>query len=82
MGTSNTTKSGSSFPVWSMIFIALIAAVVSGASFVVIKYWPIPISIAPYFGFKMGALWGLIAGAVSGLVLGFCTDDIHFDEAK
>ena len=58
-----------------MVVIALIAAVVSGASFEVIKHWPLPVSVAPVFGFKMGGLWGLVVGAVSGLVLGFCTDD-------
>ena len=82
MGTSNATKSGSSFPVAAMIWIALISALVCGASFWIIKYWPLPASVAPYFGFKMGALWGLIVGAVSGLVLGFCTDDSNFDNAS
>jgi hypothetical protein len=82
MVTSNATKSGTSFPVAAMIVIALVAAVVSGASFWIIKYWPLPASVAPYFGFKMGALWGLVVGAVSGLVLGFCTDETHFDGAN
>ncbi len=52
------------------------------SSFEVIKHWPLPVSVAPYFGWKMGALWGLVVGAVSGLVLGFCTDDSHFDEVS
>jgi len=82
MGASKATKSGSSFPVAAMIVIALVAALVSGTSFWIIKYWPLPASVAPYFGFKMGALWGLIVGAVSGLVLGFCTDDSNFDNAN
>jgi uncharacterized membrane protein len=82
MGASKATKSGSSFPVAAMIVIALVAAVVSGASFWIIKYWPLPASVAPYFGFKIGAIWGLVVGAVSGLVLGFCTDDNNFDNAN
>ncbi|MBU6451405.1 MAG: hypothetical protein KGS72_06485 [Cyanobacteria bacterium REEB67] len=79
--SSITQKSGSSFPVAAMIVIALVAAVVAGASFEVIKYWPLPVSVAPYFGFKIGAFWGLAVGAVSGLVLGYCTDDSHFTDA-
>jgi hypothetical protein len=82
MATSKDTKSVSTFPLAATIVIALIAAVVSASSFEVIKYWPLPASVAPYFGWKMGALWGLVVGAVSGLVLGFCTDDSHFDEAS
>jgi hypothetical protein len=81
MASENLPKTGSSFPVAAMVVIALIAAVVSGASFEVIKHWPLPVSVAPVFGFKMGALWGLVVGAVSGLVLGFCTDDAHFSDA-
>ena len=81
MASNTITKTGSTFPVAAMIVIAIIAAVVSGASFYIIKYWPLPASVAPYFGFKIGALWGLVVGAVSGLVLGFCTDDNHFLDA-
>lgn len=81
MASDTTTKPGSSFPVAAMVVVAIIAAVVSGASFEVIKHWPLPVSVAPVFGFKIGALWGLVVGAVSGLVLGFCTDDVHFADA-
>ena len=79
MAARNATKSPASFPVAAMIVIAIIAALVSGASFYVIKYWPLPASVAPYFGFQTGAVWGLVVGAISGLVLGFCTDETHFD---
>ncbi|MBS1995900.1 MAG: hypothetical protein JSS86_06300 [Cyanobacteria bacterium SZAS LIN-2] len=80
MGSKNATKTGSTFPVAAMFFIAVIAAVVSGASFEVIKHWPLPVSVVPYFGWKTGGLWGLIVGAISGLVLGWVTDDSHFDQ--
>jgi len=82
MASNNAVKSGSTFPVAAMIVIAILAAIVSGASFVVIKHWPLPVSVAPYFGFKTGAIWGLVVGAISGLVLGFCTDDSNFDNAQ
>jgi hypothetical protein len=65
-------------PSAAMVVIGLISALVSGASFFVIRYWPLPVSVAPYFGFTGGALWGLVVGAVSGLVLGFLTDESHF----
>jgi hypothetical protein len=82
MAKDNATKSGFPFPASAMVVSALVSALVVGLSFVVIKYWPLPVSVAPYFGFKIGALWGLVVGAISGLVLGFITDEKHFDSAK
>ncbi len=72
------TESGFIFPVWAMFFMAGLAAVVVGASFEVIKFYPLPVSVEPYMGFTGGAIWGLICGAVTGLVIGFLTDDSHF----
>ena len=66
-------------PTYGMIVIGTISAVVVGLSFVVINYWPLPVSVAPYGGFREGALWGLVVGGVTGLVLGYCTDDTHFE---
>lgn len=80
MGTKKAA--GSSLPVAAMIVMALVSALVVGGSFEVIKHWPLPVSIAPYFGFKGGAIWGLVVGAFSGLVLGFLTDDSHFEESS
>jgi hypothetical protein len=68
-------------PSAAMVLIGLASAVVTGASFEIIKYWPLPVSVVPYFGFQGGALWGLVVGAVSGLVLGFCTDESHFADS-
>jgi hypothetical protein len=79
MASQKGKTPGSSFPVAAMIWIALIGAVVSALSFEIIKVWPLPVSVAPYFGWKLGSLWGLVVGAVSGLVLGFVTDETHFD---
>ncbi len=68
-------------PSAAMVVIGLASALVSGFSFFIIRYWPLPVSVAPYFGFRQGALWGLVVGAVCGLVLGYLTDDSHFADA-
>jgi len=70
-----------SLPVAAMMIIGILSALIVGACFYVIRYWPQPISVAPYFGFSGGAAWGLIVGAVSGFVLGFLTDDKHFTDS-
>lgn len=79
MAKENTqAENGFTFPIWAMFFMSGLAAIVVGASFEVIKRYPLPISVEPYLDFGGGAVWGLIAGAISGLVLGFLTDDCHF----
>jgi len=69
-----------SLPAWSALMMATLTGLVSGLSFVVIKYWPLPASVAPVFGFKGGFLWGAVIGAVTGLVIGYCIDDRHFTD--
>ena len=71
-----------SLPVLATVIIGTLTGVVSGLSFVVIKYWPLPASVAPYFGFNEGFVWGAVIGGVSGLVLGFATDDNHFQQSS
>ncbi len=71
-------ESGFSLPIWAMVLMAGLGAVLSGASFEVIKHYPQPQSVEPYLNFGGGAVWGLIIGAVTGLVIGFLTDDSHF----
>ena len=73
-------KNCCSLPVAAMFFMAVVSALIVGASFEVIKYWPVPVSVVPYFGFKGGAMWGLVAGGLAGLILGFLTDDSHFED--
>lgn len=68
------------FPLATMMLMGVLGAMLVGASFEVIKSWPLPVSIAPYFGWRWGAVWGLIAGCIHGLVLGFITDDSHFNK--
>lgn len=65
-----------------MCSFAVIGAVVVGLCFEVVKYWPLPVSIAPYFGFQTAACWGFIVGGINGLVLGYLTDDNHFDKVS
>lgn len=72
--------SASNFPIQAMVIMALLGAVLTGASFEIIKVWPQPASVEPYFGFWGGAMWGLAVGAVTGLVIGFLTDERHFDD--
>lgn len=75
----NTQKeNGFSLPIWAMFFMAGLSAIIVGASFEVIKFYPLPQSVEPYLNFGGGAIWGLIIGAISGLVIGFLTDDSHF----
>jgi hypothetical protein len=77
MASKNT---GTSLPVAAMFVIGIISALVVAGSFEVIKVWPLPASIVPMFDWKGGLAWGLIVGAVSGLVIGFITDEKHFDD--
>lgn len=71
----------SSLPVAAMFFIALISGAVVAGSFEIINYWPLPVSIAPYYGWGTGLGWGLCAGALFGYILGWLTDDNHFEES-
>lgn len=75
-----TNDTSPSLPIAGMVIMGILSAVVIGASFDVIRVWPQPQSVEPYFGFEVGAWWGLIVGAVVGLVIGFLTDDKHFQQ--
>ncbi len=77
---STKKNAGTSFPIAAMFIISIISALVVAGSFEVIKVWPLPVSVVPMFAWRGGIAWGLIVGAISGLVLGFLTDDKHFDE--
>jgi hypothetical protein len=81
MAKKEKANSGMGLPSAAMVVIGLAGALVSGLSFVIIRYWPLPVSVAPYFGFRQGAMWGLVVGAAFGLVLGFLTDDSHFPDS-
>jgi hypothetical protein len=76
-----STSHGSDLPLAAALLVGLISAIVVGLSFYVIRYWPIPASVAPYMGFTGGFWWGLIIGGISGWVLGFLVDDSHFKDS-
>ncbi len=64
------------------VFVGIISAVVVGFSFEVIKYWPLPASVPPALSFQQGIWWGAIVGGLTGLILGFLTDDKHFQHRQ
>jgi hypothetical protein len=76
--TKNSQSGGLGLPLAAMVIIGLITGLVAGASFEIIKVWPLPVSVVPALNFGQGFAFGAVIGAVSGLVLGFCTDDRHF----
>lgn len=73
---------GMGLPTAGMLLLGILGAIVSGASFEVIKYWPQPQSVAPVFGFWEGFAWGGTVGGLAGLFIGFLTDDQHFSDSK
>ncbi len=79
MAKNVATRSHSlSFPAIASVTFAVLGAIVVGASFEIIKYWPQPQSVEPYFDAMTGAVWGFVAGGVFGFILGYLTDDDHF----
>jgi ABC-type phosphate/phosphonate transport system permease subunit len=79
MAKKTETKShGLTLPIAAMLLMAALGAIVVSGSFEIIKYWPLPQSVEPYYDWKAGAVWGGVAGAFFGFVLGFLTDDNHF----
>ena len=72
-------KEAVNLPIVGMLLMSSISMVLVGLSFMVIRYWPVPASVAPYFGGRIGVAWGLIVGAIMGLIIGYCVDDSHFE---
>jgi hypothetical protein len=73
------SQEGMPFPLMCGIWLGVFGGLLSAASFVVINYWPQPISVAPYFGFREGFVWGAVVGFAFGVILGFLCDDKHFE---
>lgn len=82
MADKKKNGNGLSLPIQMMIIFAILGAVVVPACFTVVNYWPQPVSVVPYFGWKTALWWGVIVGGLNGLVLGFLTDDSHFEQVR
>ena len=85
MSKSDKTKTGMPFPIACMLLFGVAGALLAGASFQVIVWYPLPVAIAPYFEnslFPTGATWGLIVGGFVGWSIGWLTDESHFDDAS
>lgn len=80
MARDNNNENGLSLPTGAMIIVGVVSALVVGFSFEVIKVWPLPVSVEPYFGFDVGWVWGAAVGGLFGFILGYLTDDRHFIE--
>ncbi|MBX9724158.1 MAG: hypothetical protein K2X81_22310 [Candidatus Obscuribacterales bacterium] len=79
MAKKESKPEGMSLPIIGMLLLGVLGAVITAAQCEVIKYWPLPVSIAPYFGGEVGFWWGLVVGAVVGLFVGFISDEKHYD---
>jgi hypothetical protein len=78
MADKKSNGNSFSFPLVMMMVFGISGAILVPLCFYVIQYWPQPVSVAPYFGWKTAMAWGLIIGSINGLVLGFLNDDSHF----
>ena len=78
MQNQSLPKNKMSTPLLAALVIGFFSAIVVGLSFEVIKFWPMPASVVPALTFEQGLWWGAIVGGLTGLILGFATDDAHF----
>ena len=81
MADNKSESKETSLPIAGMLLLSITGAIVVAISFAVVPYWPLPQGNEPYFGWETGAVWGAVVGAGMGLVLGFLTDDKHFEDA-
>jgi hypothetical protein len=79
MAKKDDNQNQMSMPILGMLLMGVLGALIVAAQTEVVKYWPMPCSIAPYFGPEVGFWWGLIVGGVAGLVVGFLVDEKHFN---
>ncbi len=75
----STCCSGMTRSQLAMLLMGILGAVIVGLQVEVITHWPLPVSIAPYFGPRTGAVWGGVVGVLVGLVIAYLTDDSHFE---
>jgi hypothetical protein len=67
-------------PLAGALLVGFVGALVTASSFWAITVWPLPVSVEPMVDFQGGLVWGGVIGAISGLVIGFLTDEKHFEE--
>lgn len=79
MAEKDTSNKEMSLPILNMLLMGVLGAVMVAAQCEVIKVWPLPVSITPYFGGEVGFWWGLIVGGGVGLFVGFITDEKHYE---
>lgn len=83
MAKQKETKShGLTLPIAAMLVMSVLGALVVSGSFEVIKYWPLPQSVEPYYDWVAGLVWGAVGGGLFGFILGYLTDDNHFASTK
>lgn len=80
MANKATSTEGMSLPIIGMLVMGIGGAVVVSLQCEVIKYWPQPPSVAPYFGWDVGLIWGLVAGACFGPLIGFIADEKNYPD--
>ena len=78
MAKNNGAREEFPFPIAAGLMCGILGGLIVGASFYVINFWPLPAAVAPYFGFREGFVWGAVVGFAFGSLLGFLTDDRHF----
>ncbi|MBX9687999.1 MAG: hypothetical protein K2X27_14935 [Candidatus Obscuribacterales bacterium] len=79
MAKKESNPEGMSLPMIGMLLMGGLGAVVVAAQCEVIKVWPLPVSVAPYFGGEVGFWWGLVVGAGVGALVGFIADEKHYN---
>jgi len=80
MATQQAKVAGVPMPLAGALLIGSVSSLVVASSFWIITRWPLPVSVEPTVDFSGGLVWGGVAGAITGLIIGFITDERHFDE--